>query len=97
MPTVGVSVGMNIIIDRTHCAVGLKIEVVNEGTIRIDCSEIERNYNPTLRKFENQLRALENEAATKARKEFMEGLNQANQPPVSPDPQSRHVPLRDCP
>jgi hypothetical protein len=39
---------MNIIIDRTHCAIGLKIEVVNEGTVRIDCSNVSENYNPTV-------------------------------------------------
>jgi hypothetical protein len=64
---VGVSVDMNIIIERAHCAVGLKIEVPNEGTVCIDCSEVANNYNPTVIRMKGQIYMAEKAAAEKVR------------------------------
>jgi hypothetical protein len=77
---------MNIIIERAHCAVGLKIEIPNEGTIRIDCSEVAKNYNPTVIRMKGQIYTAEKAAAEKARQEFIISPSQSDQTTVPPDP-----------
>ena len=87
---------MNIIIERTHCAEGLKIEIVNEGTVRIDCSDVAKNYNSTEIQMKAAIYMAQKAAAEKVRQTFIRP-SQSDQTTVPPDPESNPSPCRDCP
>lgn len=57
---------------------GLKIEVVNEGTVRIDCSDAAKSYNQTEIHMKAEIYLAQKEAAEKVRQVFI-GASQSEQ------------------